>query len=85
MDTAEITVLLGGSLLIVLTLWFFFGARDEAPRAKNNKLLYACPMHSWVTSTNPGAHCSICGMKLMRANELTRQTPSHEVQNDEHH
>ena len=51
MDTAEIVVLVVGSLLIAFTRWFFFGQRDDVPRssttgAKSNEPLYACPMHS---------------------------------------
>jgi hypothetical protein len=70
MDTAEIFVLLGGLALIAWVLWFFFGQREESPRvAANtaaNAVLYACPMHPWVTSSDPTANCSICGMKLVR-------------------
>ena len=74
MDTAEIVVLAVGSLLVLLTLWFFFGGRDnggrdnggrvDAARANSAKPLYACPMHPWITSRDPAANCSICGMKL---------------------
>lgn len=69
MDTAEIVVLAVGSLLVLLTLWFFFGGRDnggrvDAARANSDKPLYACPMHPWITSRDPAANCSICGMKL---------------------
>lgn len=73
MDTAEIFVGVGGLILILLTLWFFFGARDdEKPRASSDdKPLYVCPMHSWITSTDPAANCSICGMKLVRADEAS--------------
>lgn len=66
MDTAAIVVLIIGSLLILFTLWFFFGARDEEPRISIDKPIYACPMHAWITSTDPAANCSICGMKLVR-------------------
>ena len=74
MDTAEIVVLVVGSMLIAFTLWFFFGARDDEPRAsitrsKNDKKLYACPMHPWITSNDAMANCSICGMKLVRADD----------------
>ena len=68
MDTTEIFVVVGGLILIAATLWFFFGASDdEKPRASTDgKPLYACPMHSWITSNDPAANCSICGMKLVR-------------------
>ncbi len=70
MDTAEIFVLLGGVALIAFVLWFFFGQREEAPRvaagAAADAALYACPMHPWITSSDPAANCSICGMKLTR-------------------
>ena len=71
MDTAEIVVLVIGSLLILFTLWFFFGARDDEPRAStiSAKKLYACPMHPWITSNDAMANCSICGMKLVRADD----------------
>lgn len=74
MDTAEIMVTLGGLCLIVFTLWFFFGGRDEAPvrsagTGANSQPIYACPMHPWITSTDPAANCSICGMKLVRQDE----------------
>lgn len=65
MDTAEIFVLISGTLLIAFTLWFFFGKREDVlPTAL--KVLYACPMHPWITSNDPAAMCSICGMKLTR-------------------
>jgi hypothetical protein len=67
MDTAEIFVTTGGVALIVFTLWFFFGKREDEPvPAGGEKLLYACPMHPWITSNDPTATCSICGMKLTR-------------------
>ena len=73
MDTAEIFVLLGGLSLIAFTLWFFMpflwashGEREEAPKASPGAVLYACPMHPWITSSDPTANCSICGMKLVR-------------------
>lgn len=64
MDTAEIFVTTGGATLIAFTLWFFFGKRDEVPVAAMGEALYACPMHPWITSNDPTATCSICGMKL---------------------
>ena len=64
MDTAEIFVTIGGLALISFTLWFFFGKREEAPVATDGTMLYACPMHPWITSNDPTATCSICGMKL---------------------
>lgn len=64
MDTAEIFVTTGGVALIALTLWFFFGKREDEPVAANGAALYACPMHPWITSDEPTATCSICGMKL---------------------
>lgn len=68
MDTAQIIVTGGGLALIGFTLWFFFGGRREAkPRTAGP--LYACPMHPWITSTDPAATCSICGMKLVRGDE----------------
>ena len=65
MDTAEILVLVGGLSLIGFVLWFFFGGREEAPKAPAGVVIYACPMHPWITSTDPSANCSICGMKLV--------------------
>jgi hypothetical protein len=64
MDSAEIFVTLAGTGLIAFTLWFFFGQREEAPVTSNGEKLYACPMHPWITSSDPTATCSICGMKL---------------------
>lgn len=68
MDTAEIFVVAGGLLLIGFTLWFFFGQREEekAVATADGKAIYECPMHPWITSTDPAADCSICGMKLVR-------------------
>ena len=67
MDTAEIGVLIGGVALIAFTLWFFFGGRgDESTPAADGAIVYACPMHPWITSTDAAADCSICGMKLVR-------------------
>jgi hypothetical protein len=64
MDTAEILVTTGGLILIAFTLWFFFGKREDEPVAASGELRYACPMHPWITSNDPTATCSICGMKL---------------------
>ena len=68
MDTAEIFVLVIGSLLIALTLWFFFGKRaaEAVAATAAGQPLYECPMHPWITSPDPGANCSLCGMKLVR-------------------
>ena len=66
MDTAEILVTVGGITLICFVLWFFFGKREEASVASGGAVIYACPMHPWITSTDPAATCSICGMKLVR-------------------
>ena len=63
MDNAQIIVTVVGVALIGFTLWFFFGARDEKEIAADDAL-YACPMHPWITSNDPTANCSICGMKL---------------------
>lgn len=68
MDTQELFVLVGGTLLIAFTLWFFFGKREEetALVSDDGKPIYECPMHPWITSTDPTADCSVCGMKLVR-------------------
>jgi len=73
MDTTEIFVLCLGVSLIGFTLWFFFGQR-EAPLQRENatqgqSAIYSCPMHPWITSIDPAANCSICGMKLTRRDE----------------
>ena len=62
MDTAELLVTAGGALLIGLTLWFFLGGRQAPPPA----IVYACPMHPWITSSEAGVSCSLCGMPLVR-------------------
>jgi Heavy metal binding domain len=67
MDTVEIFVLVGGLSLIGFVLWFFFGGREAAPKAASGAVVYACPMHPWITSADPAANCSICGMKLVRS------------------
>jgi hypothetical protein len=81
MDTTEIFVAITGLLLIVGTLWFFFGAEYKSSRSASaggesadhaasgqptTAEPYACPMHPWITSSDPAATCSICGMKLVR-------------------
>ena len=67
MDTAEIGVLIGGVSLIAFALWFFFGGRgDKSTPVDDNAIVYACPMHAWITSSDPAANCSVCGMKLVR-------------------
>jgi len=65
MDTMEIIVTISGLALIVFTLWFFFGKRPET-RVQGSSEPYSCPMHPWITSDDPTADCSICGMKLVR-------------------
>jgi len=65
MDITQIIVTISGVVLMGLTLWFFFGKR-AAPRSKGGSELYACPMHPWITSSDPTAVCSLCGMKLVR-------------------
>lgn len=68
MDLAQTVVTVGGAALIVLTLWFFFGKKERGKTsAKENP--YACPMHPWITSSDPAANCSICGMKLVLSEE----------------
>ena len=72
MDSAQITVLVGGLVSIVFVLWFFFGKREENTGAKAaDGPIYACPMHSWITSDDPAANCSICGMKLVLQGEAS--------------
>lgn len=73
MDTAAIFVTVGGLLLIAFNLWFFFGTSESVPQptdgspGKNSQEQpYACPMHPWITSDDPTANCSICGMKLVK-------------------
>ncbi len=68
MGIAQIAVTGGGIALIGCTLWFFFGAeRQNEKREPAGE--YACPMHRWITSSDPGAVCSVCGMKLQRSQE----------------
>ena len=67
MDAVEIGVLIGGVSLILGTVWFFFGGQKEkSPVAADGAIVYACPMHPWITSSDPTANCSICGMKLIQ-------------------
>lgn len=65
MDTMRILVTIAGVALIGLTLWFFFGKRSESGGGADDDL-YACPMHPWITSSDPTADCSLCGMKLVK-------------------
>ena len=65
MDSARILVTLLGAALIAFTLWFFFGKKTR-PEEKAVEGPYACPMHPWITSSDPAAECSVCGMKLVR-------------------
>lgn len=67
MDLAQIMVTVGGLLLIVLVLWFFFGKREGKETGGDGA--FSCPMHPWITSGDPTANCSICGMKLVRSSE----------------
>lgn len=64
MDNVAIIVTIVGAALIGVTLWFFFGKRREQ-RPTTRGARYACPMHPWITSNDPTADCSICGMKLV--------------------
>ena len=75
MDTAEIFVLVVGTLLIAFTLWFFFGKREEEAAAvsADGKPIYECPMHPWITSADPTANCSLCCMKLVRRGDEAAQ------------
>lgn len=68
MDLAQIAVTAGGAALIILTLWFFFGKKERGKPSGQGKT-YACPMHPWITSSDPAADCSICGMKLVLSEE----------------
>jgi len=67
MDITQIIVTISGVALIGLTLWFFFG-KSPATLLNSGSELYSCPMHPWITSSEPAADCSICGMKLVRSN-----------------
>lgn len=69
MDLAQIIVTVSGALLIAFTLWFFFGKKDTMKGVAKGAL-YACPMHPWITSNDPSADCSICGMKLVKSDEV---------------
>ena len=70
MDTTQILVTVAGAALIAGNLWFFFGKKATiTPVAKG--ALYACPMHPWITSSDPSADCSICGMKLVKSDEVS--------------
>ena len=74
MDNAQIGVLIGGVAAIIGVLWFFFGAREEKTGAHTaSGPIYACPMHSWITSDDAAANCSICGMKLVAQNDDSRE------------
>jgi len=68
MDLAQIIVTVSGGALIALTLWFFFGKKVDKKSVAGGAG-YACPMHPWITSHDPAADCSICGMKLVRSDE----------------
>jgi hypothetical protein len=68
MDAAELLATLGGMALIVFTIWFFFGEQKKI-EVSGQKEPYACPMHPWITSGDPMANCSICGMKLVRSDD----------------
>lgn len=70
MDSTQIIVTISGLVLICLTLWFFFGKGRES-KAKNDSALYACPMHPWITGSDPAADCQVCGMKLVRHDAAT--------------
>jgi hypothetical protein len=66
MDVTATVVTIGGVILIFATLWFFFGKPKTAGKAATGKVkTYSCPMHPWITSADPTATCSICGMKLV--------------------
>ena len=69
MDLAQMIVTGSGGALIAFTLWFFFGKKDTLKGVAKGAALYACPMHPWITSNNPTADCSICGMKLVKSDE----------------
>ena len=68
MDITALCVTVGGVALMGLTLWFFFGKQGESRPAGGGEP-YSCPMHPWITSSDPTAECSICGMKLVRGNQ----------------
>lgn len=64
MDLTQVIVTAGGVALMGFTLWFFFGkSREDSPGTGG---AFSCPMHPWITSSDPTANCSICGMKLVR-------------------
>lgn len=69
MDTTQIIVTVSGLALVAFTLWFFFGKTDKMEGAAKGAS-YACPMHPWITSNDPTADCSICGMKLVKKDEV---------------
>ena len=72
MDSAQISVLVGGVAAVGGVLWFFFGAREEDTGTdKAGGPIYACPMHPWITSDDPATNCSICGMKLVLQSETS--------------
>ncbi|RII28864.1 MAG: hypothetical protein CXR31_03045 [Geobacter sp.] len=68
MDITALGVTVGGVVLMGLTLWFFFGKQGGSRPARDGGL-YSCPMHPWITSNDPTAECSICGMKLVRGTQ----------------
>ena len=71
MDLAQVIVTISGVALMGLTLWFFFGKkREDQPKVAG---AFSCPMHPWITSSDPTANCSICGMKLIRNDDAAKR------------
>jgi hypothetical protein len=53
----------------------------KATTAPAGTMLYACPMHADVTSTNPNDRCSKCGMKVNKPVKPTT-APAEQHQHD---
>lgn len=79
-STREVTVRKANAIVLLVTATLFIAGYEASAQTTKTtktqtKVVYACPMHSDVTSTKRGAKCRKCGMDLRRTKTEVADVP----------